>query len=74
MEVVKNERDLLQQADRVASLSECFTRLQQCDECIERLEKRRRVKRSRLTVGHGQDCATRECKDAITKPFHAQRW
>jgi len=51
MEVVENERDLLQQADRVASLSECFTWLQQCDECIEWLEERSRAKRPRFIIG-----------------------
>jgi len=56
---VENERSLLQQADRVASLNECFTWLQQCDECIKQLEERCRTKRPRLTVGHTQSLVAR---------------
>jgi len=55
----ENERNLLQQADRVASLSECFTWLQQCDECIKQLEERSRAKRPWLTVGHRQSLVAR---------------
>jgi len=55
----ENERNLLQQADRVASLSECFTWLQQCDECIKQLEEHSRAKRPRLIVGHRQSLVTR---------------
>jgi len=56
---VENERNLLQQADRIASLSECFTWLQQCDECIKQLEECSRAKRPRLTVGHRQSLVAR---------------
>jgi len=42
--VWKNERDLLEQADNVATLGEYFAQLQRCDECIERLKERSRVK------------------------------
>jgi len=56
---VENERDLLQQADRVASLSECFTWLQQCDECIKRIEERSRAKLPRLSIGNRQSLVAR---------------
>jgi len=56
---VENERSLLQQADRVASLNECFTWLQQCDECIKQLEERCRTKRPRLTIGYRQSLVAR---------------
>ncbi|KYN21199.1 hypothetical protein ALC57_06426 [Trachymyrmex cornetzi] len=38
------ECELLEQCDQVATLVECFTWLQQCDECIEQLEELCRVK------------------------------
>jgi len=44
MEVVEIERDLLEQANNVATVGECFAWMQQCDECIKRLEERSRVK------------------------------
>jgi len=56
---VENERDLLQQADWVASLSKCFTWLQQCDECIERIEERSRAKLPRLSIGNRQSLVAR---------------
>ncbi|XP_036150345.1 uncharacterized protein LOC105835717, partial [Monomorium pharaonis] len=43
------ERELLEQANRVATLNEYFEWLQQCDEYIEQLEERNCAKRSRLT-------------------------
>ncbi|XP_036146760.1 uncharacterized protein LOC105840361 [Monomorium pharaonis] len=53
------ERELLDQIDRVATLSECFEWLQRCDECIERLEEHSRVKRPRLNVGQRQSLVAR---------------
>jgi len=44
MEFVENERDLLEQADNVATLGEYLAWLQRCDECIEQLEERSRAK------------------------------
>jgi len=49
---MKIERDLLEQADNVAALGECFAWMQRCDECIERLEERGRAKLPRLSIGN----------------------
>jgi len=38
MEVVEIKRDLLEQANNVATLGEYFAWMQRCYECIERLE------------------------------------
>jgi len=38
------KRDLLEQADNVATLGECFAWMQRCDECIEGLEERSHAK------------------------------
>jgi len=54
MELVENERDLLEQVNNVATLRECFAWLQRCDECIEWLEERRCAKRPRLSIGNKQ--------------------
>jgi len=59
MEVVENERDLLEQADNVATLGEYLAWLQRCDECIERLEERSRAKRPRLSIGNRQSLVAR---------------
>jgi len=59
MEAVENERDLLEQANNVATLEECFAWLQRCDECIEQLEKRSRAKRPRLSIGNKQSLVAR---------------
>ena len=53
------ERELLEQANRVATLGECFTWLQRCDECVQRLEEHSRVKRPRLAVGYKQSLVAR---------------
>ncbi len=53
------DRELLEQADRVATLAECFAWLQRCDEWIEQLEELCRAKRPRLTVGHRQSLVAR---------------
>lgn len=45
------ERDLLEQAGNVITLSECISWIQRCNECIEQLEEHSRVKRPRLTIG-----------------------
>jgi len=59
MELVENECDLLEQANNVATLGECFAWLQRCDECIERLEERSRAKRPRLSIGNKQSLVAR---------------
>jgi len=51
MEVVENERDLLKQANKLATLGECFAWMQQCDECIEWLEESSRAKLLQLSIG-----------------------
>jgi len=70
MEFMKNERDLLEQANNVATLGEFLALLQRCDECIEPLEERSRAKRPRLEIFGGRDRATRGCEDSITKTFY----
>jgi len=74
MECVENERDLLEQANNVATLGEYLAWLQRCDECIERLEERSRAKRPRLSIGNRQSLvagiARIECKDSIAKTFY----
>jgi len=59
MEVVEIERDLLEQANNVATLGECFAWMQRCDECTKRLEERSRVKFPRLSIGNKQSLVTR---------------
>jgi len=59
MEVVEIERNLLEQANNVATLSECFAWIQRCDECIERLEERNRAKFPRLSIGNRQSLVAR---------------
>jgi len=55
MEVVMEiERDLLEQANNVATLRKYLAWLQRCDECIEWLEERSRAKRPRLSIGNRQ--------------------
>jgi len=44
MVIAEIERDLLEQANNVAILEECFAWMQRYDECIERLEERSRAK------------------------------
>ncbi|XP_036144602.1 uncharacterized protein LOC118646237 [Monomorium pharaonis] len=53
------ERELLEQVNGVATLSEFFTWLQQCEECIEQLGERNRTKRLRLAVGQRQSLVAR---------------
>ncbi|KYN18581.1 hypothetical protein ALC57_09095 [Trachymyrmex cornetzi] len=53
------ERELLEQCDQIATLTECFAWLQRCDECIERLEELCRAKCPRLAVGHRQSVVVR---------------
>jgi len=54
IEFVENERDLLEQANNVATLGEYLAWLQRCDECIERLEEHSRAKYPRLSIGNRQ--------------------
>ncbi|KYN14555.1 hypothetical protein ALC57_13252 [Trachymyrmex cornetzi] len=61
------ERELLEQCGQVGTLVECFTWLQRCDECIERLEELCRAKRPRLTVGHRQSVVARIARLAGAK-------
>jgi len=51
---MENERDLLEQANNVGTLGECFAWMQRCDECIEELEERSYAKRPRLSIGNRQ--------------------
>ncbi|XP_036149901.1 uncharacterized protein LOC118647940 [Monomorium pharaonis] len=53
------ERELSEQADRIATLDECFTWLQRCDEFMQQLEEHNRVKRPRLAVGQRQSLVAR---------------
>jgi len=62
MEVVEIERDLLEQANNVATLGECFAWMQRCDECIERLEERNRAKLPRLSIGNSQSLVARTAR------------
>ncbi|XP_036142333.1 uncharacterized protein LOC105836820 [Monomorium pharaonis] len=55
----QEKRELLEHANRVTTLGECFAWLQQCNECIEQLEERNRNKRPRLTVGNRQSLMAR---------------
>jgi len=59
MEVVEIECDLLEQVNNVATLGECFTWMQRCDECIERFEERSRAKFPRLSIGNRQSLVVR---------------
>jgi len=61
------ERELLEQCGQVATLVECFTWLQRCDEYIKQLEELCRAKRSRLAVGHRQSAVARIARFAGTK-------
>jgi len=54
MKFVENERDLLEQANNVATLGGYLAWLQRCYECIERLEERSRAKRPRLSLENRQ--------------------
>jgi len=53
------ERDLLEQVNNVATVGECFAWMQQCDECIERLEGHSRAKLPRLSIGNRQSLVAR---------------
>jgi len=53
------ERDLLEQANNVATLGECFAWMQRCDECIEGLKERSRAKLPRLSIGNRQSLMAR---------------
>ncbi|KYN02532.1 hypothetical protein ALC62_06650 [Cyphomyrmex costatus] len=55
----REERELLEQCGRVATLAECFAWLRRCDECVESLEELCRTKRPRLAVGHRQSAVAR---------------
>jgi len=59
MEVAEIERDLLEQANNVAILGECFAYMQRYDECIERLEECIRAKLPRLSIRNRQSLITR---------------
>ena len=61
------ERELLEQCSQVATLVECFSWLQRCDECIEQLEELCRAKRPRLTIGYRQSAVTRIARLAGAK-------
>jgi len=54
MEVVEIERDLLEQANNIVTMGECFAWMQRYDECIEQLEERSHAKLPRLSIGNRQ--------------------
>jgi len=66
MEVVENERDLLEQANNV-TLRECLAWLQQCEECIERLEERSHAKHPQMSIGNRQSLVARIARLEDTK-------
>lgn len=49
--IAQVERELLEQSSRVTNLSEYFAWVQQCDECVEKLDDQSRAKRLRLSIG-----------------------
>jgi len=53
---VEIERDLLEQANNVTTLGECFAWM---DECIEQLEERSRAKLPRLSIRNRQSLVAR---------------
>jgi hypothetical protein len=55
--IEQNERDLL--SHQVTTLSEYFAWLQRCEEFIEQLEERSRIKRPRLSIGIRQSLVAR---------------
>ncbi|XP_072758650.1 uncharacterized protein [Anoplolepis gracilipes] len=57
--VQQKERDLLERSHQVTTLGEYFGWLQHCEEFIEELEERSRVKRPRLSIGNRQSLVTR---------------
>jgi len=59
MKLLENERDLLEQANNVATLREYFAWLQRSDECTERLEECSRAKRSRLSIENRKSLVAR---------------
>jgi len=69
VEAIENERDLLKQANNVATLGKSFAWLQRCNECIERLEERSCINRSRLSIENRQSLVARiaRLKDAKTQ-------
>ncbi|XP_072757714.1 uncharacterized protein [Anoplolepis gracilipes] len=57
--VQQKERDLLERSHQVTTLGEYFGWVQHCEEFIEELEERSRVKRPRLSIGNRQSLVTR---------------
>jgi len=50
--IEQTERDLMERSHQTATLGEYFAGLHRCQEFIKELEERRRVKRSRLSIGN----------------------
>ena len=63
----QTERDLLEQVDKVATLGEYFAWAERCDEFVEQLEERSRIKRPRLSIGNRQSLVTRIARLASAK-------
>ncbi|EGI63590.1 hypothetical protein G5I_08021 [Acromyrmex echinatior] len=63
------ERELLEQCGQVATLMECFSWLQRCDECIEQLEELCRAKRQRLTIRYRQSARLAGTKLELERRF-----
>ncbi|XP_072744044.1 uncharacterized protein [Anoplolepis gracilipes] len=57
--VQQKERDLLERSHQVTTLGEYFGWVQHCEEFIEELEERSRVKCPRLSIGNRQSLVTR---------------
>ncbi|EZA49497.1 hypothetical protein X777_12309 [Ooceraea biroi] len=55
----QSERDLLEEANNVATLCEYFAWVQRCDEYIEQSEGQSRAKRPRLCIGNRQSLVAR---------------
>ena len=61
------ERELLEQCNQVATLTECFSWLQQCDEYMKQLEELCRAKRPRLIIGYRQSTVAKIARLAGAK-------
>jgi len=51
---LEEERELLVQADDVATLADFFAWIEKCDELVKQLEERSRAKRARVSIGCAQ--------------------
>ena len=70
----RGECELLEQCNQIATLTECFSWLQQCDEYIKLLEALCHAKRPRLTIGYRQSAVARIARLAGAKLELEQRF